>query len=409
MIKNIFVLILAIQFSLQAQNEIIKSLKTFVTGKEASFPVLVFNENNSPTITIEFDIQADTEPNLNIKFYFCDKFWQPYENVFLANEGYNTAYNLWFERLPSTTGGAEFHYYGTFTNYDVTFPYSGKWCYYVTDSFNPEQVYAYGRFFVVYPEQDIDVQIYNEKLQGTISTPNTLDRVYNLTVDFNLKSELVPSRVQDVEIVENHKSDYPIVIERKSFGDLRSYEWNGSSQFKFTARDIKPGNEYREVDLRDHNRFTPPKVDAQYDGIETSRFFRYGGRDLNGGSILTNYKDPYAEYMYVVFQIRPPETITDDIFLTGAFNDWQVLPEFQMHNDDGLYKITLELKRGVYDYQYVTGAKYDGVIEGINWWILEGNYWETRNAYHVFLYYSEELLGGYDKIIGYKQIYSGDL
>ena len=40
---------------------------------------------------------------------------------------------------------------------------------------------------------------------------------------------------------------------------------------------------------------------------------------------------------------------------------------------------------------------------------LEGNFWETGNNYHIFLFYNEEQLGGYDKIIGYKQIYSGDL
>jgi len=74
-----------------------------------------------------------------------------------------------------------------------------------------------------------------------------------------------------------------------------------------------------------------------------------------------------------------------------------------------MMNLSLQLKRGIYDYQYVTGEVAGDHIENINWEILEGNFWETRNEYFIFLYYKTIEKGGYDKIIGYKKIMSNSL
>ena len=68
--------------------------------------------------------------------------------------------------------------------------------------------------------------------------------------------------------------------------------------------------------------------------------------------------------------------------------------------------MTIPLKRGIYDYQYVTGEITGNTVEDIDWYTLEGNSWETTNFYYVFLYYNDTDLGGYDHIIGYAKIYS---
>ncbi|MFH1194998.1 MAG: type IX secretion system plug protein domain-containing protein [bacterium] len=409
MYKILLVIIVAFHLSLQAQDIEIKSLKTYRTGDATSYPVLIFNEDIESTVTIEFDIQADTEPNLSIVFRFCDKNWQPYDNIFLANQGYNTAYNLWYDKLPVTVRDAKYHFHGTFPNFDVTFPFSGKWSYFITDSFDTSYVYAEGRFVVVIPEVELRSSIRQERHQTMSLSAGSLERVFNITVALDLPDPLFPQFVDEVEIVENHKTDFPYFIGRESYGDLRYYEWDGNRKFSFTARDIPPGNEYRTADLRDKNRFVPPDVNAQYDGVETSRYYIPGKDDLNGGSKLSDFNDPNSEYMYVLFSLRQPEDFDSNIFISGSFNDWCASPYYKMYEDDGLYKITLELKRGIYDYQYVAADLFNNRISNIDWQILEGNFWETGNIYHIFLFYKEELLGGYDKIIGYKQIYSGDL
>ena len=108
----------------------------------------------------------------------------------------------------------------------------------------------------------------------------------------------------------------------------------------------------------------------------------------------------------VSFSVRPPEEMKTNVFLVGAFNEWQLLPEYEMINENGLYKITIPLKRGVYDYQYVTADVINGKIQIDDWVVLEGNNWEAKNEYHIFLYYNDPNFGGYERIIGYQKITS---
>jgi len=108
----------------------------------------------------------------------------------------------------------------------------------------------------------------------------------------------------------------------------------------------------------------------------------------------------------VNFSFRSPEKNYGDIFLVGSFNDWTLSNAYKMNKDNDLYTYGLNLKRGIYDYQYVaTVGNSKGVIS-YDWQILEGNSWDTINEYHIFLYYNEPDLGGYDRIIGYTLIES---
>jgi len=77
-----------------------------------------------------------------------------------------------------------------------------------------------------------------------------------------------------------------------------------------------------------------------------------------------------------------------------------------MYDKDGLLSLIVQLKRGIYDYQYVTAEYKNDKISNIDWNILEGNFWETDNIYHIFLYYSNPDKGGFEEIIAYKKISS---
>ncbi len=411
MCRNILIIFLiVIPFvKINADDFVIKSLRVYSSLSEISFPIIDKSDSLKKTITIEFDVQGNYAPAFNIIFKFCDKDWNPYENIFLANIGFNTEYNLWLEKLPLRVADARYHYKGLFPNKNVTFPFSGKWKFYIVDSHNPDKIFGEGKFFVVIPEVKLNVSITKNRMENVIPEVAALGRTITIYTSFELPDTLFESNILLVEIIENKKISYPIRIDRTKLTEQNYYEWNGSNKFLFIAKDIKPGNEYRQTDLRDINRFNQKNVNAQYDGIEVSDFFKKRNRDLNGGSILTNYKNDYAEYLNVTFKIRPPENITSSVFLVGDFNNWQVLPDYELFDDNGLLNLTIELKRGIYDYQYVTADNFDEEIKNINWHVLEGNFWETENDYHIFLYYLTPEKGGYDKIIGYIKINSGGL
>lgn len=387
----------------------IKSLRVYSSGDQINFPIIDYSDPDKGSITIEFDVLSDYMPNVNIIFKFCDADWNPYNNAFLSNPIYNSETNLWFDKLPNNIRGARYHYKGLFPNNNVTFPFSGNWKFYIVDSYDKNMVLASGLFYVVNPLVKLNIKVAKEGLQGKMNEIASSGRTLSIRTNFVVPDSLFSANVKRVEIIVNRKFNYPIVIDRNSYSSDRFYEWNAASKFSFIARDIRPGNEYRRTDIRDIGKYNATPVYAHFGEIELSNLFTMGRRDFNGASYLLDFRNDQAEYIKVTFRIRPPDDIKSSIFLVGSFNDWKVLPEYEMFDDNGMMNLSVELKRGVHEYQYVTGQIVDGSVENINWEILEGNFYETENEYNIFLYYESEEKGGYDKIIGHKKIKTGAL
>jgi hypothetical protein len=403
---RIIVLIIFIAPLSFAQSLNIKSLRVY-SESETSFPILTPLENENRILTIEFDIDTNFLPNMNIVFKFCDNNWIPYDNLFLINNGKNVEYDLDFDILPFTCEDARYHYKGTFPNENdfVDFPFSGKWMFFITDVQDTSKVYASGKFFVIYNDIEMDITLKNEMLEERTFNPIAIGRIVNITASFNLPEELFPNFVDRVEIIQNRRIYSPTIVDRTFNTNTRQYSWNGDRKFSFTARDIYPGNEYRQADIRDVNKFNSKDVNAQFSGFEISRFYKFGRRDLNGSYLLTNYKSEYATYLNVNFRIQPPEEFYGDIFLVGSFNDWKPSEQYKLENIRGIFSKNIQLKRGIYDYQFVTGFLNDNIIQEENWIYFEGNFWETSNEYYVFLYYKDPNYGGYDRIIAFSKLF----
>jgi len=233
MIKNIFFFFF---FAVQifAADVEIKSLKAYKTGNPIALPI---NE-----ITIEFDIKTEETPNLNIVFRFCNKNWQPYESVFLTNYGKNTARQLSFTNLPVSISEADYHFKDSYPNKDISFPFLGKWKFFVTDAFDTSIVYAEGKFFVLEDLIPLYPKITKDRIDSDFSLPINMNKTFRITTSFLLDDFFYPSQVEEVQIIENWKLDYPIVIDKeKENRQLRYYEWNGNKEFAFIARDVRPG------------------------------------------------------------------------------------------------------------------------------------------------------------------------
>jgi hypothetical protein len=305
-----------------------------------------------------------------------------------------------------TVSEADYSFSGSFPNSmsTVEFPFSGKWKFYITDGFDDSKIFAEGKFIVVHDPVNISVDIKRETLEGSMYFPTDLGKIYNITANITLPEGMPVFDISRMEIIENFKLDFPYIVDKNNNDLLHQYYYDGNRNFTFTSKEVKPGNEYRQANLRDHKKFIAPNVNAQFDGLETSRFYMEGKKDLNGGSKLV--EGPYGTYLNVSFRIRVPDEIKKKVFLVGSFTNWEVLPEFEMDNNNGLFSKTVQLKRGIYDYQYVTGDIEDGVVKNIDWYVLEGNTWSTSNNYFVFIWYNDTDKGGYDRIIGYKKIVS---
>jgi hypothetical protein len=400
----ILILIFIFFVDTYSQDFIVKNLNVYTTDNLTSIPVIT--QNNK--LEIEFDVHGDFIPNMNVVFRFCDRGWMPTKNVFLLNSQYSTAYFLDFEELPITViNDARYHHKSIYPDDkdQVRFPYSGKWRFYLTDTQDSSIVYATGKFFVVQDDVDLGVRVKHDELEDKTYWPVDLAKTFNITTDFYLPAEFHPAFVDKIEIIDNHRLYYPIDIDRNTNTLFRYYKWDADRNFSFTARDIPAGNEFRQTDIRDYRKFQGRDLKAQLDGLEYSRFFLTNyNKDLNGGEIFSNYKDEFSTYHNVTFSIRPPDDVKGDIFLVGAFNDWKLSLDYKMNETGGIYSITIPLKRGIYDYQYVVADIEDGKIVNDDWLILEGNIWTNTKEFDVFLYYNEQDKGGYERIIGYKRV-----
>ncbi|HKI79825.1 MAG TPA: type IX secretion system plug protein domain-containing protein [Ignavibacteriaceae bacterium] len=397
---------LILTVSIFSQDFQIKSLKYYPGGNQASFPLINLGNNGVNYITIEFDISAEHQPDLSIVFKYCDQNWKAYDNLFLNEFGKNFEKGLSFTHLPSNLQQAQYHYKERFPNSErnVEFPYSGNWMFYITDLQDTSKIYQTGKFYVIENEISIRDTIKNETLEDQNYFPNDLGKVFNITAEINIPEKLYPSFVSNMTIIENQKLDEPVTVNKNFNTNTRQYYFDGNRQLKFVVRDIRPGNEYRQVDLRNINKFTTTNVRAQFDGIEYSRFYKQGNSDLNGGSIIDKANDPNSTYLNVTFSIRPQNRLYGYVYLVGAFNSWQILPEYQMNEAGGVFSKTIQLKRGIYDYQYVVADVQNGIVKDSDWYILEGNNWDTSNEYNLFIYYKDQNYGGYERIIGHKKI-----
>jgi len=399
---KLIVLFLSFAISSFGSDLEIKSRKAYPAGNETLPPIIRLDEK----LTIEFDVESGSNPNLNLYFRFCDINWNIYENIFVENVDYNVERSLWLEKTNPDVVGSDFHYKGDFPNQNVLIQFPGKWKYFVTDYFDTSIVYSEGKFIVVSDEVSLELNLSRSRLEGKTFSNSTLGQSYELNTKAKLPDSLFSSKIIGLEIIENQKLSMPIFVSEDHQTEHRFIEWNGIDKLDYIIKDLRPGKENRQVDLRNHYKYQPPETRANYDGVDVSRLYSNSHKDFNGGSKILHFKNDYAEYMNVKFELRLANKPNKDVYLIGAFNDWRILPEYRMDLLDDLYFTYAELKRGIYDYYYIS-ADADG--SNIDLFEVEGNEWFTYNDYYVFLYYHTDELGGYDRIIGYNKFNNGDL
>jgi hypothetical protein len=395
-------LLLIVLYSITCLAQVkILSLHVYTTDDNRSFPVV----NPKNKLVIDFDVSANNFPDLNIIFRFCDRNWIPTENIFLQNQGQNTAFILNYVTLPVTVEEARYNFSNKFPDAEgyVSFPYSGKWKFFIVNSSNPENILAEGKFIVDLSEIKLNVNIKKSTLQDKLYSPNELSRSYEIEVKTTIPDKLFPNFVEEVEIFRDHLVDFSLKQNRSDQISLnRQIKWDGANNISFIFRDFRPGNGYRQVNLMNTNIYISKNVQAQFEGFETTRFYSAPSIDFNGGMSLKAPKDPYANYMNVNFRFKPPNEVYDDIYLIGSFNQWKLLDDYKMNYDGDLFSKVVLLKRGIYDYQYVLVDKSKNIVDLYS---FEGNNYNNSFTINVLLFYRDPQFGGYDRLIGFSRIH----
>jgi len=122
--------------------------------------------------------------------------------------------------------------------------------------------------------------------------------------------------------------------------------------------------------------------------------------DIDGNFVIRNLSEETAvteaDYSWVHFKLDIPLQTDKSIYVYGDFNDWQLHSNNKMIYDktDKMYKTSLLLKQGFYNYKYVLKSN-----NSLNLNAVSGNFYQTENNYTVLVYFSE-FGSRYDKLIG---------
>ena len=385
--------------------EEIKSVQAYREGFELSHPI--YELGTDANLIFKFDDLSGETKDYYYTLIHCDADWN--ESFILQNE-----YLEGFYENPVEDYAPSFNTTMTYVNYLIRVPnekvqltLSGNYVLVVYEDQDMKKVVLTRRFQVLDPKvsiiglvkratfdpfkgdnQEVDFTIYHDKLQ--IVNPREEVKVVvmkNRRWD-NAIRNLNPLFIRENELVYDYDKEnvFPGGNEYRYF-DIRSKRYNGEN-----IADISFHRPYYHVTmLADEVR-------------SNKKYFRY--KEMNGNFVVesqdrvTDY-DTECDYYFVHFTL-PLESplIAGTVNVFGALTDWNANKSNEMtwNYEQAAYELTLLLKQGYYNYQYVYvpegGLKADEVV-------LEGSHFETENEYQILVYY-RGLSGRYDELVGYQ-------
>ena len=235
----------------------------------------------------------------------------------------------------------------------------------------------------------------------------SLNQQINFTIDYKNLDVINPLENVKVCIRQNRRWDNMATDIRPSF--VREIEKTLEYRFFESDKMFKGGNEFRFFDLRSLlnpgrnvarvvKTVKPYEVFVEPDKSRQDEVYSQLP-DINGGFIPDNldYPDPaFTNYANVNFTLAAPRPYPGNVYVTGAFNYWNLneLNRMSYDSTNKTYMVRVLLKQGWYDYQYIVQAP------SVPPHLLEGSHYETENLYEILVYYrpfqpQADLLIGY--------------
>jgi len=399
-----------ISFSDMNYREEVKSV--LFHPKDFDFNKPVINLNNMvEKLHLQFDVLVDDAPFLYYTFIHCTNDWQPsdlQQNEYIAGYFQDDIDNFTFS----------FNTYINYVHYDLIFPtpdmmpkLSGNYLLVVTGE-NSDDVYFTRRFYVVdekavvsttMPRYPFDLNLGKERQEID------LDIVYPDL--FNSRAD----QYSNVTIQQNGRWDNAV------FGLKPTYIYPEKLSYINNAKTVfESGNQYIRINTSNFDN-RPERTKTVFHDDNGYVVTLFPDTQRNTVAYITDedlYGEKYiymelagydatkeADYAWVEFFLQWPQYMLDkEVYILGAITDWRMDESSKMEYDPQRrgYQKRLQLKQGYYDYMYIVKDKNTGeaTLAPIN-----GDFWETNNMYHIFVYLYD-YLQNYDQLIGYKVVRS---
>ena len=131
---------------------------------------------------------------------------------------------------------------------------------------------------------------------------------------------------------------------------------------------------------------------------------------MNGSYVIESQDrienaDTQCDYMFVHFYLQMPvQLVGGSVNVFGALTGWNAnkTNEMKWNYQTSGYELTLLLKQGYYNYQYVYVPEGAKKADSVN---LEGSFYLTENDYQIFAYF-KDVSSRYDRLVGFLTINS---
>ena len=377
---------------------------------ELDKPIIYLN-NMKEQLHLQFDLLTDDAPYLYYTFVHCDNQWRPTDLP--KNEYLNGYFQEEIDQFSFSVNT-----FVNYVHYDLLFPttdmmpkISGNYLLVVTGE-NPNDIYFTRRFYVVhdisqiraavprYP-YDLNLGANKQEIDLEISYPDMFnsraDQYSNVTIQQNGRWDNAVFGLKPTYV-------YP---EKLSYTNNPKTVFESGNQFlrintsNFDNRPEKTRTVYREEDYY---------VVTLYADAKRSVHNYIDDEDLYGEKYIYLERDNLnaaneADYAMVDFFLQWPQYMIDkDVYIIGAITDWRLDENAKMEYNPQFrgYQKGLLLKQGYYDYMYAVKDNATGITSVAP---VNGDFWETNNVYHIFVYLFDPIQN-YDKLIGYTSIKS---
>lgn len=416
--KSLIIILLAFWTNLPAQtpksvgdknyHDEVQTVLLHPKGFELDKPV-IYLDNMIEQMHLQFDILADEAPYLYYTLVHCDNKWQPTDlpkNDYLAG--------FFQEEIDKFTFSV--NTFVNYVHYDLLFPttnmmpkLSGNYLLVVTGE-NPDDIYFTRRFYVVENIARINATIPRYPFDmnlGINKQEVDLDIVYPDI--FNSRADQYAS----VTIQQNGRWDNAAFGLKPTFVYPEKISYINNEKTVFES-----GNQYLRINTSNFDN-RPEKTRSVYreengyvvtlfEDTKRSTHIYDKDEDLFGEKYIYLERDNFdatneADYAQVDFFLSwPLYMIGKDVYIMGAITDWKLDDNAKMEYDPERrgYKKSLLLKQGYYDYMYAVKDNASGITSVAP---VNGDFWETNNMYHVFVYLFDPI-ENYDKLIGYTTI-----
>lgn len=353
------------------------------------------------------DLDADVK-DYTYSLVHCDMNWRPSDLSDMEYlEGYSedriNGFSFSFKTLQNFT-----HYKLFLPHENMSWTKSGNYLLKVYEDEDEKKLVITRRLMVVDPKVRMAAQVSRPAVVSKLETHQEID----FSADFERFPIKSPQQEIRAVVLQNGRWDNAVI------GVAPLFVRGNTMMFDYQDKVVFPaGKEFRFFDLRSmrYRNEQIVAIDQFPDRFEVTlgKDLKLSGkvylnsRDINGNYVIEtldqNNPSLASDYGQVLFSLYSPEPYyEDDVYLVGAFNDWQLMPEYKMVYNPAIngYVVRTPLKQGYYNYAYALAPrKLPTTPQPLNLSEIEGDWYEAENEYTILLYY-RPFGGRYDELVG---------